>query len=238
MVIRPDLYLVHLKEVAILEQLRLEEALLRTRDENFCIINQGSSRAIVMGISGDPKALLHLEGVAAEKIPVIKRFSGGGTVIVDENTLFVTFIISKGALKIPAFPEPILKWSEEFYKKSWQIPGFHLRENDYCIGDRKCGGNAQYIRKNRWLHHTSFLWDYSKDNMNHLLLPQKRPSYRRDRSHETFLTRLKNYAETSNLLVEKLKNSLQDWDVKPLDMEEILSSKWAAEPYRQSTRLL
>jgi lipoate-protein ligase A len=27
-----------------------------------------------------------------DSIPVIKRFSGGGTVIVDENTLFVTFV--------------------------------------------------------------------------------------------------------------------------------------------------
>ncbi len=205
---KPPLHILHFKNQPIFDQLQLEEALLRGDDRNFCIVNQGSPRAIVMGISGQPNQLLDILRVQKDRIPVIKRFSGGGTVVVDENTLFVTFILGKEHLDIPSFPEPILRWSSNIYESSWNIPEFQLRENDYCIGDVKCGGNAQYIKKERWLHHTSFLWDYSEKNMDYLLLPSKRPRYRKDRPHGEFLCRLKDHASNQDILIDQLKNEL------------------------------
>ncbi len=231
---RPEIHLIHLKNVPIFEQLQLEEALLRADERNFLILNQGSPRAIVMGISGQPEALLNTSSVKKEKIPVIKRFSGGGTVIVDENTLFITFIMAKDQVNISPFPEPILRWSADLYTDAWQIPHFHLRENDYCIGERKCGGNAQYIKKDRWLHHTSFLWDYSEANMGHLLMPAKRPKYRQDRSHSSFLTRMKDHAASADALIDRLKKSL----VKQLYISEFDLTSWKAEPHRQAAHLI
>ena len=226
------IHLIRLKNTPIFEQLQLEEALLRSDHRSFCIINQGSPRAIVMGISGEPEALLNIENVQKNNIPVIKRFSGGGTVIVDENTLFITFIMSKEDIDIAPFPEPILRWSADLYAGAWNIPRFCLRENDYCIGEKKCGGNAQYIKKDRWLHHTSFLWDFSEENMGHLLLPAKRPKYRLNRSHSDFLTRLKEHTASMDQLVEKLGN------VKQLYMTEFDLSSWKSEPHRQATHLV
>ena len=47
------LRLIRTRQLPILRQLRLEEALLRADAGNWCIINDGSSiPAIVMGISG------------------------------------------------------------------------------------------------------------------------------------------------------------------------------------------
>lgn len=211
-----------------------EEQLLRTDDRNFCILNYGSPRAIVMGISGQPENLLHLEAVKRDRIPVIQRFSGGGTVIVDENTLFITFIFNKSFLPIHPFPEPILRWTAELYTKSWNIPGFQLKENDYCIGEKKCGGNAQYIKKDRWLHHTSFLWDYSEINMSYLKLPSKRPKYRADRDHGDFLIPLKQYVESPLILMERLKSVI----VKPLYMSEFDLTKLPFSVHRQATQMV
>jgi lipoate-protein ligase A len=202
------LHLLDLGHSPIYEQLEIEEALLRTNEENFCIINRGSSRAIVMGISGDPTQLLDIHKVKQDQIPVIKRFSGGGTVIVDDETLFITFLFSKDTLPIAPYPEPILRWSGDLYTKSWNIPHFHLIENDYAIGPKKCGGNAQYLKKDRWLHHTSFLWDYSPHNMDYLLLPMKRPRYRESRSHDEFLCKLKDHAPSKETLIDQLKKQL------------------------------
>ncbi|HSX10673.1 MAG TPA: lipoate--protein ligase family protein [Chlamydiales bacterium] len=187
-----------------------------------------------MGISGQPEALLNLPTVERDQIPIIKRFSGGGTVIVDENTLFITFIMAKEHIDVAPFPEPILRWSADLYRDAWKIPQFHLRENDYCIGEKKCGGNAQYIKKDRWLHHTSFLWDYSEENMAHLRLPEKRPQYRKDRSHSDFLTRLKVHSLSPNTLIQKLKETI----VKRLYMEEFDLDSWIAKPHRQATELI
>ncbi|KAL2621241.1 hypothetical protein R1flu_001446 [Riccia fluitans] len=79
--------------------LTLEELLLRTSADNWCLLNDGTSPpSIVMGISGKPEKLLEVEKVVKDGVPVIKRFSGGGTVIVDEGTLFVTLICSRSAL--------------------------------------------------------------------------------------------------------------------------------------------
>jgi lipoate-protein ligase A len=187
--------LIELHHMPIFEQLQLEEALLRADTGNYLLINRGSSRAIVMGLSGKPEELLNLERVRKDKIPIIKRFSGGGTVVVDENTLFISFICSKEHLGISPFPEPILRWTEALYQSAWNIPDFSLQAQDY-------------LSKDRFVHHTSFLWDFSPNNMDYLLLPKKRPEYRRDRSHEEFLCRLKDLVPTAEDLIQALKKEL------------------------------
>ena len=50
--------------------------------------------------------------------------------------------------------------------------------SDYAFSHRKFGGNAQSITKNRWVHHTSFLWDYDVKNMDYLKIPKRAPEYR------------------------------------------------------------
>jgi lipoate-protein ligase A len=202
------LHILHLHGCPIFEQLQIEEALLRSDERNWCIINEGSSPAIVMGISGKPHELIDLDQARNNNIPIIKRFSGGGTVIVDEQTLFVTFIFQKDTFSFPAYPEPILKWTESIYKPVFNLDPFHLRENDYVIGEKKCGGNAQYIRKDRWLHHTSFLWDYHPEKMNYLLHPKKTPTYRAGRAHSDFLCRLSDHLPCKTAFLDSLKKHL------------------------------
>ncbi|XP_057780374.1 uncharacterized protein LOC130998949 isoform X2 [Salvia miltiorrhiza] len=154
----PIINLLRLKGVSILQQLHLEERLLRTSSENWCIINDGTTRpTIVMGVSGKPKELLETDAVLRDEIPVIRRFTGGGTVIVDQGTIFVTFICNKDAIPgLQSYPRPIMSWSSLIYKNMFQgIGEFGLRENDYVLGNRKFGGNAQSITKNR--NHVEFI---------------------------------------------------------------------------------
>lgn len=206
----PNLNFLFLKNRPIFEQLQIEEALLRLDDENWCIINEGSPPSIVMGISGKTEELVNVSKMEEAPIPLIKRYSGGGTVIVDSNTLFVTFIFQKKIFPFPCFPEPILRWSEEFYQKALNIEGFALKENDYVIGNVKCGGNAQYIKKDRFVHHTTFLWDFEDEAMDYLLHPKKTPAYREERDHLDFLTRLKSYLPSKNDFINKVKEELKN----------------------------
>jgi hypothetical protein len=74
-------------------------------------------------------------------------------------------------------------------------PPFTLMEHDYCLGEKKFAGNAQAISRERFVHHTSILWSFKKENMALLTLPEKRPAYRADRKHENFLTPLKDHFE-------------------------------------------
>lgn len=231
------IHFLHLKNVSIFRQLQIEEALLRLDHRNWCIINEGSPKAIVMGISGKPHELIDLEKTKAAKIPIIKRFSGGGTVIVDEDTVFATFICQKDLHDFPPFPERILSWSAEFYKKAFKIPDFHLQENDYALKNLKCGGNAQYLRKDRWLHHTTFLWDFKNENMNYLLHPKKTPKYRDERSHLEFLCRLKTHFSSKDDMVLKIKAILESvYKIIYSSLEEI--SDVVQKEHRKTTEYL
>lgn len=231
------LHLIELHHTPILEQLRLEEALVRADDRNFCILNHGSPPAVVMKRTAEVGEMVDLERVRERPVDLIRRFSGGGTVVIDQDTLFVTFICNQSFAKIPSFMDRIMQWSREVYRPVFEHLGFDLRENDYTIGDRKFGGSAQYIRKDRWCLHSSFLWDYRSENMTYLKLPKKRPRYRQDRSHEDFLCRLRDSFPS----IETLRAAIRDritghFSVLPFpkgEWEEVLRR-----PHTQTTQVV
>ncbi|PIA62739.1 hypothetical protein AQUCO_00200638v1 [Aquilegia coerulea] len=233
----PLMNLVKMGGTPILQQLQLEEKLLRTTSDNWCIINDGTNDpTIVMGMSG-PAELLELEPVIQDQVPVIRRFSGGGTVIVDPGTIFVTFICNRDDIPgIQPYPRPIMKWSGELYKEVFSgIGDFHLRENDYVLGNHKFGGNAQSITKNRWVHHTSFLWNYDVRNMAYLKLPSRAPEYRSARNHVDFVCRMKDHMSRSTFIEKTVEATRNYFMVRPLQLETIDTSKTLFTP---STRLL
>eukprot|EP01023_Acetabularia_acetabulum_P003169 TRINITY_DN11343_c0_g2_i8.p5 TRINITY_DN11343_c0_g2~~TRINITY_DN11343_c0_g2_i8.p5 ORF type:complete len:112 (-),score=10.49 TRINITY_DN11343_c0_g2_i8:575-910(-) len=83
-----------LQNKSVWEQLQIEEAIYRVGSGNWCVFNHGinSPPVIVMGISGKPQEWLHVQNVQNTNVQVLKRFTGGGTVIVDHNTLMVSLI--------------------------------------------------------------------------------------------------------------------------------------------------
>ncbi|XP_006660155.1 lipoate-protein ligase A [Oryza brachyantha] len=236
---RPLMRLVTMAGAPILQQLHLEERLLRRTGDNWCIINDGTAPAtIVMGVSGRVSELVETEPVLRDQVPVIRRFSGGGTVIVDQGTVFVTFICSKTAIAgLQPFPRDIMSWTGQLYGKVFNGFGeFHLRENDYAFSHRKFGGNAQSITRDRWVHHTSFLWDYDMKNMDYLKIPNRAPDYRLARNHTDFLCRMKEYMPSRSVFTEGIISALRDhFTVQPTELETVISDDTGFKP---STKLL
>jgi lipoate-protein ligase A len=190
-----------------------------------------------MGISGQLNQLVDLERLTQHPLPVIRRFSGGGTVVIDEKTLFVTFIFNQSSHPFSPYPHSIMQWTEEVYAPLFDPHPFRLRENDYVVGEQKIGGNAQSIIKNRWLHHSSFLWDFSDHYMDYLLYPPKTPDYRKRRGHAEFLGRLKGYFsqpdELQERLIEKLKDNFKIAQQSVDALEAI-----ALRSHRQATKII
>ena len=58
-------------------------------------MNNHLNPTIVMGLSGKVETLINVEKAKELHVPVIKRFSGGGTVVVDNSTFCLTFILNK-----------------------------------------------------------------------------------------------------------------------------------------------
>jgi len=209
---------VQLKKMPIFQMLALEEFLLDQPCENFLLINYGTPDAIVLGKSNDRHSLIE----SKTEVPLIRRFSGGGTVYVDQSTLFITWILSK-ELSEAKCVDTLFDWTVDTLQKAH--PNLKLKrvETDYVIGDKKVGGTAQYVKKDRILHHTSFLFDYSQEKLQTLKHPLKAPKYRDGRSHEDFLTTLNSHFTTMeefiNPYVEVLKG---DFSLEATSMLEIL----------------
>ena len=247
--------LLRLRNVPRLRALRLEEALFRADGRSWVIMCEWDSggdaaakaaaheaaQCVVLGISGKPAEMVDAERAAAVEMPLIRRFSGGGTVVADADTLFVTFIAAGGAVPGTApYPEPILQWSEGVYAdalRSCGVDGFRVNANDYCIGKHKFGGNAQSISGKRWLHHTSLLWDYDPARMAVLQMPARRPAYRADRPHGEFLRGLAEAVGSRSELMEAILGAAsQRFELCPVslpEVEEVLSR-----PHRKVTKLV
>lgn len=235
---RPLLLLLELEQMAVLDQLQLEEALLRADQRNICLINWGAAPAVVLGSSG--QVADWVEPLAWERLPLplIRRFSAGGTVVVDSSTLFITFIANGDQLQVEPFPKAIMEWTLPFYQPLFRTGSFCLRDNDYALGDRKCGGNAQYISRKRWLHHTSFLWDWSASHMELLKMPPRMPHWRQQRSHDQFLCRLIDWGVASpQAFFTGFKEQLSShFSVEPLSLEE--ASSILSRPHRRTSCVL
>lgn len=193
----------------VFDMLKMEEAIFRTKNSgNWIIFNNLSDTkpSVVCGL-GQNKIISELINVEAAKwhnIPVIRRFTGGGSVLTDHNTFFISFIFDKSFIedyekaKFNVYPREIMTWSEEFYKQylktitpTAEKLKFKLEDTDYVFGSKKFGGNAQGISGDRFVHHTSFLHDFDSKLMENVLLnPKKQPEYRKLRRHDDFLISL------------------------------------------------
>ena len=81
--------------------------------------------------------MLYADRVRDAGLPVVRRFSGGGTVVVDANTQMVSFIFGvEAAPDVAPYPTPLMQWSERFYAGVFaEHADFRLRENGahFCV---------------------------------------------------------------------------------------------------------
>uniref|UniRef100_A0A1D1ZP07 BPL/LPL catalytic domain-containing protein n=1 Tax=Auxenochlorella protothecoides TaxID=3075 RepID=A0A1D1ZP07_AUXPR len=157
-----------------------------------------------------PEVMVHEVAARKAGVTLIRRFTGGGTVVVDSDTLFTGLIM--GVDEVPGlepFPRPIMKWTEDLFKPVFGKYGdFALREHDYVFKDVKFGGNAQAISKRRFVHHTSLLWRFDPDRMALLQHPARTPEYRQGRPHHRFITPLQDHVPSRPHLLDQLTASL------------------------------
>ena len=281
------------RPVHITEQLRLEEALFRADDRNWCIVNTGGgvppTPTVVLGISGKPAKLTDLARVRRDDVPLYRRFTGGGTVVVDSGTTFISLICNKDAAPVPKRavrgPRELMQWSAELYAASmarcgvpvskhfeeslppdgpghrgaantcdsYAVPSsdngggaagdgkvvpFTLRENDYVLGNKKFAGNAQGLSRDRFVHHTSILWDYDPGTMAILSNPEKQPDYRQRRDHNDFLCKLNEFLPTRDSLPDAIVQELHSmgFEVEETDPDDPYLSEVLSRKHHKSSR--
>jgi lipoate-protein ligase A len=150
---------------------------------------------VVVGFSNSVASEVNLEACKREGIPVLRRCSGGGTILQGPGCLNYTLI-----LKIADRPEvetiPITnhfvmtKQREAVAKvlgRAVEIRGL----TDLCIDGKKFSGNAQRRKRRALIFHGTFLLHFDLSLVEKFLtMPSREPDYRKGRPHGQFLMNL------------------------------------------------
>ena len=202
---RRILHVVRARGASVARALRLEEGLFRhvdlARSEWLTLVDGVDRETVVLGTSSDVQRLVDENERTRRRCGLVRRFSGGGTVLCDSNTLLIGMVMRNGGSLVlggdettRAYPRDVMRATgDAVYGEVFDRCGtFATRENDYVFGEAKFGGNAQAMTRGRFLHHTSFLYDYDARAMASVLkTPERAHEYRRGRSHGEFVTRLR-----------------------------------------------
>lgn len=124
-------------------------------DEIFLLWINGPS--IIVGKNQNTIEEINLDYTKENNINVVRRLSGGGAVYHDLGNLNYT-ITSKGnntvAFNFEEFTKPVLEVLKEL-----GVEAKFTGRNDIVIGEQKFCGNAQYMSKDKVLHHGAMLFD-------------------------------------------------------------------------------
>lgn len=154
---------------------------------------------VVVGYANKAAAEVNVPACDIRGIFILRRCSGGGTVVQGPGCLNYALILSitdDGPTRsIPAANQFIMERNRTAIASLNPQPSAlncSVRgHTDLAIGDRKFSGNAQRRRKNFLLFHGTILMNFDLTLIRALLqTPSQQPDYRIGRSHDDFLTRL------------------------------------------------
>lgn len=147
---------------------------------------------VVLGRSGRAEAEANLEACEADQVPVLRRTSGGGTVLQGPGCLNFSLVLDIGK-------RPELAHVERSYQVilGWVIEslglgsGLTIKCSDLLLDGRKVSGNAQRRIPGWVLHHGTLLYAMDFELIaRYLTEPPRQPSHRKKRTHREFLANL------------------------------------------------
>jgi lipoate-protein ligase A len=184
---------------SVAEDLALDEALLIEADSGggprgVVRFWEPRAHAVVMGASRRMRDDVLVEACRADGVPILRRSSGGGTVVVGPGTVNVSVILPEteapGLWAVDVAHRHVLDQLAAAIGGAGaavQVQGL----GDLTLGGRKCAGSAQRRLKHYFLVHCSILLDLAIDRIErYLAIPNRQPAYRAGRSHDEFLINL------------------------------------------------
>jgi len=202
------------------ENLACDEALLDWREENggddILRFWESPEYFVVVGYANKVATEVNVAACEAKKIPILRRCSGGGTVVQGKGCLNYALI-----LRIEEnSPLAGISSANRFIMERNRAAINSINHQPSTINCSICGhtdlainlqpstlnkfsGNSQRRHKRFLLFHGTFLLNFNLALAGELLrMPSKQPDYRKERSHDEFLTNL-------NLPADEVKAALQ-----------------------------
>jgi len=223
------------------ENLACDEALLdeceEGRPDEILRFWEPRQHFVVLGYSNKVSAEVNLDSCQALGFPVLRRCSGGGTVLQGPGCLNYAVIlrIREGSATANITEANAFVMNRNRNALNSLLGGQVLIQGhtDLTLQGLKFSGNSQRRRRRFLLFHGSILLGLDLALVEQALrLPSKQPSYRRNRAHKDFLTKL-------TLKADAVKDAMkQVWeandileDVPEERIEHLVHVKYAREEW-------
>jgi lipoate-protein ligase A len=183
---------------AIEANLALDEALLVDVETHgggaLLRVWEPSTFAVVLGASCRLHEDVNVDLCRRDGVPIARRSSGGGSVLVGPGSLNVT-------INLPADAAPGLSAVDTAHRYVLEQIARSIREagppaqvqglGDLTLGDRKIAGSAQRRLRRNFFVHLSILYAFPLALIGrYLKSPRRQPDYRAGRSHADFVSNL------------------------------------------------
>jgi len=155
---------------------------------------------VVVGYGNKVATEVNFAKCELRQVPVLRRCTGGGTVLQASGCLNYALVLpldyDPQVCSISATNGFVMERNRQALQTVTGAPVAMEGHTDLAIGGRKFCGNAQRRRRKSLLFHGCFLLHCDLAAMEELLLmPSKRPDYRRDRPHMEFVRNLELQAD-------------------------------------------
>jgi lipoate---protein ligase len=227
------------------ENLACDEALLddseRRSSRGVLRFWESAIHFVVLGYANKVREEVDIEACRANDVPILRRCSGGGTVLQGPGCLNYSVILRIGDTpelqSITATNHFVMERNRQalasLLGKAVTIEG----HTDLAWGGLKFSGNAQRRKRDWLLFHGTFLLRHFDRNLMEqvLLLPSRQPAYRQGRSHTKFVTQL-------NIASDIVKSALREaWDASTPAMNipreritQLVTEKYSREEWNLS----
>lgn len=179
---------------SVVENLAIDEALTRAAAADRRVVLRlwwGGAPTVVLGSSEKPEQVADLEACGRLGVEVVRRSSGGGTVLQTPDVL--NYSLTAPAPGMPNMRAVFALGARLLIGAlaQWGIQAEGRGISDVAVGQLKISGNAMAKRWGGLLLHGTLLRDLDLDLVEACLRhPPREPDYRGRRSHRDFLTTL------------------------------------------------
>lgn len=191
------------------ENLAADEALLTEREEHpelgeILRFWEIPDYAVVLGSGGIIADDVNLDACTRDGVPIARRSSGGGTVLLGPGCLLYSLLLDMESNAALAG----ISTSYEFImgRMAAALAGGATVEGscDLALGGLKFSGNAQQRKRRFLLHHGTILLDFDlTQTSRYLKVPPRQPEYRAGRHHEAFIRNLGESTERVKGMIAK-----------------------------------
>jgi lipoate-protein ligase A len=222
------------------ENLALDEALLREaeagRGGEVLRLWEWPRFAVVLGAGCALADDVDEAACRADGVPVLRRASGGGTVLLGPGCLCFSLVLSfeRGPALREITPSYVYILGRVRDSLAGLLPIIEQAgTSDLMSAGLKFSGNAQQRKRDHLLHHGTLLYDFDLPRIGrYLRMPGKQPEYRDRRDHTAFV---RNLPASSEELKRRLREGWQaeqamtDWPrdaVRQLTDEKYTREEW------------